>query len=80
MSRHDIDYKKQWLKVGDYAAVYPFNFPQLRRGSPFVGVVEKVRKNKYGRFSYIIKGRQYMAEELFPADEEAKLKLPRLRK
>jgi hypothetical protein len=75
MSRHDIDYKKQWLQVGDYAAVYPFNFE-----SPFVGVVEKVRKNKYGRFSYVIKSRQYMAEELFPADGEAKLKLPRLRK
>ena len=83
MSRHGIDYKKQWLLVGDCTAVYPFKFDVpngKRRGEPFVGVVEKVRKNKYGRISYIINGREYMAEELFPANDESKLKLPRFRK
>lgn len=80
MSRHDIDYMKQWVNEGYYAAVYPFAPRVAGRNEAFVGVVDRVRKNKYGRISYLINKIEYMAEELFPSPDEPKLKIPRLRK
>lgn len=79
MSRHNIDYKKKWVDIGDYVAVYPFATYMPGRGNPFTGVVQKVKKNKYGRISYVIRGIEYMAEELFPSKDENKLKIPMLR-
>lgn len=71
--KHDIDYMRKHVYVGQYVAVYPFN------GEPYVGMVCRVRKNKYGRISYVVDGKNVMAEELFPAKDEVKLKIPRLR-
>lgn len=70
--KHNIDYKKKWVDVGDLVAVYPW------RGEPFVGEVEKVVKNMYGRISYMVKGsrNQCMAETLFPGPLQDKLKIP----
>lgn len=72
MARHFINYKKVIVKKGRLTAVYPFYW----RGKPFVGRVERVRKNKYGRYSYVINGREWSAEELFPDNQQQKLKVP----
>jgi hypothetical protein len=69
--RHDIDWKKVHAKVGDRVPVYPF--PWL--GEPFIGVVEKVKMNKFGRVSYVIGGREVHAEELLPAKDQQKLRM-----
>lgn len=69
--RHDIDYKKVHCKVGDKVPVYPFSW----RDAPFVGVVEKVNMNKFGRVSYVVDGKDVFAEELLPAVGQAKLKM-----
>ena len=69
--RHDIDWKKVHVKVGQRVPVYPFSW----LGQPFIGVVEKIKMNKYGRVSYVIGGRHVMAEELLPAKGQAKLKM-----
>lgn len=73
--KHNIDYFKQWANVGDLVAVYPCG---IWRGEPFVGEVEKVKTNKFGRISYVIKGRVQLweAEELFPCPLQVKLKIP----
>ncbi len=70
--KHNIDYKRQWVDVGDLVAVYPW------RDEPFVGEVERVKTNKYKRISYTVKGweKQVMAEELFPGPLQEKLKIP----
>lgn len=67
--RHDIDYKKVHCKVGDNVPVYPF------KGEPFIGSVEKVKINTYGRVSYVIGHREVFAEELLPAVGQPKLKM-----
>ena len=69
--RHGIDYKKVHCKVGDKVPVYPFSW----LGEPFVGVVEKVKMNQYGRVSYVIGNREVFAEELLPAVGQLKLKM-----
>ena len=69
--RHDIDWKKVHVEVGQRVPVYPFSW----LGQPFIGVVEKIKMNKYGRVSYVIGGREVMAEELWPAKDQAKLKM-----
>ena len=69
--RHDIDYKKVHCKVGDKVPVYPFSW----LGEPFVGVVEKVKMNQFGRVSYVIGKREVFAEELLPAVGQPKLKM-----
>jgi hypothetical protein len=69
--RHDIDYKKVHAKVGDKIPVYPFS----EKISPFVGVVQKVKMNKFGRISYVVDGQDVFAEELLPAKGQAKLKM-----
>ena len=69
--RHDIDYKKVHCKVGDKVPVYPFSW----RDEPFVGVVEKVKINQYGRVSYVVAGKDVFAEELLPAKNQQKLKM-----
>ena len=69
--RHGIDYKKVHCKVGDKVPVYPFSW----LGEPFVGVVEKVKMNQYGRVSYVIGHREVLAEELLPAVGQPKLKM-----
>ena len=75
--RHDgVNWKRQYLKVGQYAAVYPA-FPE--RHSPFVGIVQRITKNRYGRISYVIDGYSTQAEELFPGKGEKKLKIPKFR-
>ncbi len=71
MMRHDIDYKKVHCKVGDKVPVYPFSW----LGEPFVGVVEKVKMNQFGRVSYVIGNREVFAEELLPAVSQPKLKM-----
>ena len=76
MRYRGVDYKRQYLKVGQYAAVYP-TFPE--RHPPFVGVVRRIKKNQYGRISYIIGDYTAFAEELFPAEGEKKLKIPKFR-
>ena len=69
--RHGIDYKKVHCKVGDKVPVYPFSW----LGEPFVGVVEKVKMNQFGRVSYVIGNREVFAEELLPAVGQTKLKM-----
>ena len=69
--RHNIDYKKVHAKVGQRVPVYPF--PWL--GKPFVGVVQKVKMNKFGRVSYVIDGKEVHAEELLPAKDQPKLRM-----
>lgn len=72
MARHGINYTKVIVKKGRLTAVYPFYW----RGEPFVGRVERVRKNKYGRYGYVINGCEWSAEELFPDNRQQKLKVP----
>lgn len=67
--RHDIDYKKVHCKVGDKVPVYPF------KGEPFIGSVQKVKMNTYGRVSYVVAGKDVFAEELLPAKNQQKLKM-----
>jgi hypothetical protein len=69
--RHGIDYKKVYCKVGDKVPVYPFSW----LGEPFIGVVEKVKMNKFGRVSYVIGNREIHAEELLPAVGQEKLRM-----
>lgn len=69
--RHGIDWKKVHCKTGEVVPVYPFTW----RGEPFLGIVEKVTMNRYGRVSYVICGRDVMAEELFPAEGQTKLRM-----
>lgn len=69
--RHDIDWKKVHARVGDRVPVYPFS----PREQPFIGVVEQVKMNKYGRISYVINGKDVMAEELLPAIGQEKLRM-----
>jgi hypothetical protein len=69
--RHGIDYKKVHCKVGDKVPVYPFSW----LGEPFIGVVEKVKMNKFGRVSYVIGNREIHAEELLPAVGQSKLRI-----
>ena len=74
--RHDgVNWKRQYLTVGQWAAVYPFPWKR----PPFVGVVKKIKKNRYGRISYVIGDYTVYAEELFPAKGEKKLKIPKFR-
>ena len=54
---HVANWKHQYLKTGQITAVYPVT------GEPFIGRVDRVRKNKYGRVSYEVNGRMVMAEE-----------------
>ena len=69
MNHKKANYKKCYLNPGQLTAVYPFT------GEPFVGKVNRVRRNMYGRISYEVDGRMVMAEELFPADGQPKLKI-----
>lgn len=69
MNHKKADWKKRYLNPGQLTAVYPV------RGEPYVGTVTRVRKNKYGRISYEVEGRMVIAEELFPADGQPKLKI-----
>ena len=69
--RHDIDYKKVHCKVGDKVPVYPFSW----RDASFVGVVEEVKMNKFGRVSYVVGGKDVFAEELLPAVGQEKLRM-----
>ena len=69
MNHKKADWKKRYLNPGQLTAVYPFT------GAPFVGMVNRVRKNMYGRISYEVEGRMVMAEELFPAQGQPKLRI-----
>ncbi len=69
--RHEIDWKKVHCKIGEVVPVYPFTW----LGEPFLGIVEKVTMNRYGRVSYVIGGRHVMAEELLPAKGQTKLRM-----
>lgn len=66
---HKADWKRRYLNPGQLTAVYPF------KGEPFIGMVKRVRKNRYGRIDYEVDGRMVMAEELFPADGQPKLRI-----
>jgi hypothetical protein len=63
------NWKKCYLSPGQLTAVYPF------KGHPYVGRVNRVKKNMFGRISYDVEGRMVMAEELFPAEGQPKLKI-----
>ncbi len=69
--RHDIDWHKVHAKVGQKIPVYPFKHTV----EPFIGVVEKITINKYGRISYVVNGKDVFAEELLPAKGQTKLKM-----
>jgi hypothetical protein len=75
MRHENVDYKKRYVEVGQPVAVYP---PE-HRGKPFVGIVEKVTKNKFGRVSYVVNKMNVFAEELFPSEGQQKMKLPYFR-
>lgn len=67
--RYNINWKKTYAKVGDKIPIYPFF------SASFIGVVEKVRTNKYGRVSYVVDGKEFHAEELMPAKNQEKLRM-----
>ena len=67
--RHDIDWKKVHCKVGQRVPVYPF------KKDTFIGEVKRIKMNRYGRVSYVIDDNEVMAEELFPAVNQTKLKM-----
>lgn len=69
MNHKGVNWRSVYLKTGQLTAVYPFT------GEPFVGMVNRVRKNMYGRISYEVEGRMVMAEELFPAQGQPKLRI-----
>lgn len=69
--RHGVDFRKAHAKVGDVVPVYPP--PWL--GEPFIGTVERVRKNKWGRISYIVNGKSVFAEDLWPSKDQTKLRM-----
>lgn len=71
--RHNVNYMKVYCKVGDKIPVYPFPW----RGEPFIGIVKKLKKNSFGRISYVIGNREIFTEELFPAIGQTKLKMRR---
>jgi hypothetical protein len=75
MRHENVDYKKRYVEVGQPVAVYP---PE-HRGKPFVGIVEKITKNKFGRVSYVVNKMNVFAEELFPSEGQQKMKLPYFR-
>jgi len=52
MRHENIDYTKRYVEVGQPVAVYPLK----HRGKPFVGIVEKITKNKFGMVSYVVNG------------------------
>jgi hypothetical protein len=72
VNHRGVAWHKKYVDIGQSVAVYPF--PWI--GKPFVGVVEKITRNKYGRISYVIGGKNVVAEELFPANTEKKLRVP----
>lgn len=69
--RHNIDYMKVYAKSGDKIPIYPFPW----KGKPFIGVVQKVKINKFGRVSYIVDGKEIHAEELMPERNQEKLRM-----
>lgn len=75
MRHENIDWTKCYVEVGQPVAVYPFE----HRGKPFVGIVEKVKKNNFGRVSYVVNGINVFTEELFPSKGQQKMKLPYFR-
>ena len=74
--KHGVNWKKQHVWPGEVVAVYPIKFHDKTGREPFVGKVQKVKKNRYGRISYVINDREVWAEELWPAHGERKLKIP----
>lgn len=71
MKHRGVAWHRKYVDIGQSVAVYPLPWC----GKPFVGVVEKITKNKYGRISYVVRGKKILAEELFPDDGENKLKV-----
>lgn len=70
--RHEkVNYNKQYAEVGDTVAIYPAPW----RGKAFIGKVEKLVRNKFGRISYKVNGKMYFAEELFPGKDDLKIRL-----
>lgn len=69
MNHKGVNWRSAYLKTGQITAVYPV------RGEPYVGTVTRVCKNKYGRISYDVDGRMVIAEELFPAQGQPKLRI-----
>lgn len=69
--RHKVDWHKQHVTVGQTVPVYPLQ----DKVKPFIGIVEKITKNRYKRISYVISGRNVFAEELFPAENQPKLRI-----
>jgi hypothetical protein len=69
--KHGVNWRKSYCKIGDEIPVYPFNW----RRKPFIGIVSKIKKNKYGRISYVISGMDVVTEELWPAKNQEKLKI-----
>ena len=61
--RHDnIDCQKRYYKQGDIAPVYPMPW----RCEPFIGTVERVSKNSFGRVS--LNARMYKGSKKFIAN------------
>jgi hypothetical protein len=75
MRHENINWTRRYVEVGQPVAVYPFK----HRGKPFVGIVEKITKNKFGRVSYVVNGINVFTEELFPSKNQRKMKLPYFR-
>jgi hypothetical protein len=71
MRHTGIDWHKTYLKVGEITAVYP----PSHRGKPYVGRVQRIKKNRYGRVSYVINDKDVFTEELFPGEGQNKLRI-----
>lgn len=69
MRHKGVNWRTAYLKTGQWTAVYPV------KGEPFIGTVTRVRKNIYGRISYEVDGHMVIAEELFPAESQPKLRI-----
>lgn len=71
MRHENVHWNKKYAQVGQMVAIYPPPW----RGHPFVGKVDKIVRNKFGRVSYHINGKMWFAEELFPGKNDKKLRI-----
>ena len=61
IQKKGLHWREQYAKARDYVRVYP-----LMGGRSFIGKVEAVQRNRFGRISYRVNGSLVCTEELTP--------------